>query len=377
MKGKHSHRFLSKHRTITVHTYKNDKNPNGDMLHRTLTQSSSRGPRIPAGGTILLCAMAIVLVVAGLIRLFDVFQFTSGQPDQEAISVVTSASQIDEEGESSDPQKSIAAGGEIASSAPEEASDISSSPEGTAVPAQTAEPPADSPDYVYKYPEMYVEQTRWEEPDNEDKVVYLTFDDGPCSTTTQLLDKLDVLGVKATFFVTGLYGTREQIIETLTDIHNRGHELAVHTYSHDYKKIYASVDAFLEDYKLVDDMILEATGERSKIFRFAGGSNTGMNSNIREALLTEMNRRGFVYHDWNASNGDSDGLGTQGEIDKAIAECRSQNRSILLMHDAPGKAQVVDELDSIIPTLQADGYRFDVLDETVKPVQFVKAEPAG
>lgn len=374
MKGRHN-RYK---RSRTVYTNMNNENLGDDMLHRTLLQSSSRGHRIPALLTILLSAVVFVLVVLGVIRLLDVFQFTSGQPDSEVIPITSSIGQSKEEEGSSNSQGSIAAGGDIGSSNLEESPDISSSSETTdPTPEPTAEPPADSPEYVFKYPEMYVEQARQEEPNPEDKIVYLTFDDGPCKTTTQLLDKLDALNVKATFFVTGLYGSREEIIQTLADIHNRGHEIGVHTYSHDYKKIYASVDAFLDDYKLVDDMIIEATGERSKIFRFAGGSNTGKNANIREDLIAEMNRRGFVYHDWNASNGDSDGLSMQGEIDKAIAECRSQNRSFLLMHDAPGKAQVVDELESIITTLQANGYRFEVIDETVKPRQFVKAEPAG
>lgn len=374
MKGKHSH----KHKTITVHTYKNSNNLNDNLLQRTLSQSSSRGPRIPAGGTILLCAMAIVLVVVGVMRLLDVFQFTSGQPDPQSVPVANSMSQASGLGESSDSQESITVGGDIDvpdSGVSEEGS--SSADTTTSTPAPTAEPPADSPEYVFKYPEMYVEPPTHDEPNYDDKVVYLTFDDGPCTTTPKLLDKLDELGVKATFFVTGLYASREDIIETLKDIKNRGHEIGVHTFSHDYKKIYASVDAFLEDYKLVDDMILEATGERSKIYRFAGGSNTGYNANIRADLITEMNRRGFVHYDWNASNGDSDGLGAQGEINQALSNCRSQNRSILLMHDAPGKAQVVDSLDSIIPTLQAEGYRFEVLDDTVKPIQFVKVEPVG
>lgn len=74
------------------------------------------------------------------------------------------------------------------------------------------------------------------------KVVYLTFDDGPGAHTQQLLDILDKYNVKVTFFVTNVNSGYENMIAKEAAA---GHTVAIHSASHDYKKIYSSVDAFL------------------------------------------------------------------------------------------------------------------------------------
>ena len=77
------------------------------------------------------------------------------------------------------------------------------------------------------------------------KVVYLTFDDGPGPYTKRLLDILDKYNVKATFFVTGQkLGYKDMIGET----YRRGHTIALHTYSHEYS-IYRSEETYFADLK--------------------------------------------------------------------------------------------------------------------------------
>ena len=87
-----------------------------------------------------------------------------------------------------------------------------------------------------------------------------------------------------------------------------------------------------------------------------------------------MTRRGFVYHDWNAYNGDSDGFGYEAQIEKAVTEAAYNDRSVMLLHSKPDQDTVIDTLYKIVPKLRDKGYRFGVLDETVKPVQFIKTE---
>ena len=311
-------------------------------------------------GITIICTLLIALVFTGFFRLFNSVKLTNAEPDTEVYSASRDeeSASVREESLETSPQAAAAA-------AP------------SAITLPTASPAEGSPEYMFKYPEMCVERAWFKEADPDKKVVYMTFDDGPSANTDKILEQLDLLDVKATFFVTSMYDSREAVVAKLSDIYSRGHGLGVHTSCHDYKKIYASVDAYLDDFKLMDDMILEATGKRSGIYRYPGGSNTGYNENIRNEMLIEMMRRGFVFHDWNASNGDSDGLSAWDEIEKAIFECKSQNRSILLLHDAPGKAQVPDSLEPIVTALRADGYQFELLDETVQPVQFITLEPVG
>lgn len=205
-----------------------------------------------------------------------------------------------------------------------------------------------------------------------DKVVYLTFDDGPCASTERLLNVLDELDVKATFFVTGQYGTDEQVVEWIRLTKERGHVVAPHTYSHEYEAVYASLDAYLEDFKQIEKLITKGTGERTRLFRFPGGSNTGYNQKIREALLTKMTNDGYIYHDWNASNGDSEGYDDAGQVARALEECRTSGRAVLLMHNTPDKDMVIDVLPQIVNQLKAEGYRFAVLEATTEPIQFIK-----
>lgn len=220
------------------------------------------------------------------------------------------------------------------------------------------------------YPDMTVEKVPFKEDVEGDKVVYITFDDGPWEGTSQLLDLLDQYNVKATFFVTAQYLEEDKLIDALKEIHDRGHAIAVHTYSHDYDVIYSSVESYVKDFHKMDDIIFRATGERSSIFRLPGGSNAKYSSDIRTDLLTEMNYRGFVYYDWNAYDGGCDNYSIDGMISKAVREASAHDKGILLMHDTKAQSFILQTLPDIISQLRSQGYRFDRLDASVKPYQF-------
>lgn len=210
------------------------------------------------------------------------------------------------------------------------------------------------------------------EPSPDEKVVYITIDDGPTTRTPKILDILDQYDAKATWLVTAQYMTGDSLSDMLKQIHDRGHVVGVHTYSHVYKNIYASVDAYMKDYNKMNDIIIDAIGEDSKIFRFPGGSNAGYNKSIRDELIAHVKAEGLVYYDWNAFTGDVDGLSKEQMIEKAVKESSYNNKTILLMHDVPDKESVVEALPSILAKLKKKGYEFRALDADVKPIQFAK-----
>lgn len=222
------------------------------------------------------------------------------------------------------------------------------------------------------YKDMVVEKLEYVPLGENEKVAYITFDDGPCKTTPELLVVLKKLNVKATFFVTAQYGTDEELVNWMKQIKAAGHEIGVHSYSHRYNEIYSSVENYLKDYKKMDDLIVKATGEHARLFRFPGGSNTGYNTKIREAVIKEMTSRGMVYYDWNAYNGDCDGFAKAEMIKKAVKESSYRNKSIVLMHNIPKKDQVIEVMPDIVRQLRAKGYEFRALDGTVEPIQFIK-----
>lgn len=209
-------------------------------------------------------------------------------------------------------------------------------------------------------------------PGPDEKVVYFTFDDGPWTGTPRLLDILDQYNIKACFFVTAQYMETEPLKNMLKQIKDRGHNVAVHSLTHNYKKIYASVDAFMSDYDAMDDLIFQATGEHSKMLRFPGGSNASYNKAIRPQLLQAIRDRGIVYFDWNSFDGDVEGKKGQELIDQTIKQVNENTHSILLMHDMPSTAFVHDALPTIIERLKADGYKFELLNENTPPRQFAK-----
>lgn len=222
------------------------------------------------------------------------------------------------------------------------------------------------------YKDMVVEKMDYVPLPEDKKVAYITFDDGPCKSTPQLLEVLRKLNVKATFFVSAQYGSDEEVVEWLKQIKADGHEIGVHSYSHRYNEIYSSVKNYLKDFKKMDDLIVKATGEHARLFRFPGGSNTGYNASIREDIIKEMTSRGMVYYDWNAYNGDCDGFSKSEMIAKAVKESSYRNKSIVLMHNIPKKDLVIESLPSIVKELSEKGYVFEALDGTVEPIQFVK-----
>lgn len=229
-----------------------------------------------------------------------------------------------------------------------------------------------NPDYVNLYPNLYASpKTQWEEIPKDQKICFLTFDDGPSKNTMKVLEILDEQQIKATFFVVGeeIEGNEENI-QILKEIAKRGHLIALHTYSHDYDKIYSSVDAFLADYDQVFTLVEEITGQRLYMFRFPGGSYNPYVKCLRRELIDEMVRRGFVYYDWNVSGNDSVGSPTLYSINRNINKDLTRYQlPVVLLHDGKPNKLTAQSLSGIIESIRNKGYSFGILDERF-PCQF-------
>lgn len=213
------------------------------------------------------------------------------------------------------------------------------------------------------------------EPTNGDaKTVYLTFDDGPSDRTIEILDVLDDYGVKATFFVSwqSAQRSRTHTIDYLSEILKRGHEIGIHTYTHDYNTIYSSVDAFLNDMDLIFNFVYDNTGYRPTIMRFAGGSYNAYNKTIYDDITFAIEQRGFVYYDWNSSLEDASSKNYTAKqlANNATNYFKSSSHTIVLAHDSNNEYETVEALPLIIEYGLDNGYTFEKLDKTVKPIQF-------
>ena len=269
---------------------------------------------------------------------------------------------------SSDPAAVSSSPASAQASAPAGEAPASSAP---AAPASSAAPTASLPEIPADdpYPDLYVAKPEFVPHQDGDKVVYLTFDDGPSNLTIPLLDVLDKYGVKATFFVVGK--TSEEDKEALRQTVERGHTLAVHSYTHEYKQIYASPRAFLDDFAREYALIKETTGVSPTIYRCAGGSVNSFNHDTARSIAEEMNRRGYIYYDWNVDSGDAvPGTTAEGIYQNVISQTSRYDKAIVLMHNSSAKKDTLAQLPRIIEKLQSMGYRFAALDNTVAPINF-------
>ena len=192
-------------------------------------------------------------------------------------------------------------------------------------------------------------------------VIYLTFDDGPRSGTTDIiLNVLKEQGVKATFFVTS--GGPDDLIKRAYD---EGHSIGLHTSSHDYSVVYASSDSYFNDLQIVSDRVERITGEKSKLIRFPGGSSNTISKKyspgIMSYLTKEVVNRGYRYYDWNIDSRDAEG----GKFDAdqiaqfVISNLSHDKVNMVLMHDI--KVTTKDAIGKIIDYGKANGYVFEAI----------------
>ncbi len=208
---------------------------------------------------------------------------------------------------------------------------------------------------------------------SNEKVVYLTFDDGPSANTQKIMDILAKYDAKATFFVTGRNQDYNYLIK---DAYQAGHTIALHTYSHEYSTVYASVDAYFDDLNKVGQMVKKEIGFVPHYIRFPGGSSNTISRRYCQGIMSTLTKKvieqGYQYYDW---NGDStDASGNHVAVAKLIRNgtlCHDNN-VMILCHDTQAKDTTVQALPSIIEHYKNLGYTFKGIDDaTYAPHQSV------
>ncbi len=202
-------------------------------------------------------------------------------------------------------------------------------------------------------------------PQSKEKIVYLTFDDGPSENTKKILDILDHYDAKATFFVTGNGKKYNHLIKEACD---KGHTIALHTYSHNYKKVYSSLNAYFNDLNKVGNMVKNIIGYVPKYIRFPGGSSNTISKKyckgIMSKLVVEVQKRGYQFYDWNGDTTDASGNNVAvSKLIKNATVYKSKN-IMILAHDTKAKSTTVDALPKIIEYYKKKGYKFKGIDDS-------------
>lgn len=195
----------------------------------------------------------------------------------------------------------------------------------------------------------------------DEKIVYLTFDDGPSKNTEHILDILEKYDAEATFFITGANAEQLPLIKKAYDA---GHTIGLHTYSHDYADVYSSEEAYFNDLEKVGKIAEEQIGFVPCFIRFPGGSSNNVSAKyspgIMSKLAAKVQEKGFQYYDWNVDSGD--GAGADSEEIKKRSVTDRYSHVMILFHDSQTKTETVKALPAVMDYYKALGYEFCAID---------------
>ena len=196
---------------------------------------------------------------------------------------------------------------------------------------------------------------------SQNKLVALSFDDGPNTTTTvQMLDVLKKHNVKASFFVIGK-NINEESAKVMLRAHNEGHDIENHSKTHSAMPT-LSVDSIKSEIEFTSALVAKYVGERPQLFRLPYiALNKTMFDNIDLTFIC-----GEGSNDW------EDSVSADQRVEKILASAK--DGLIYLLHDTEGNSKTVEAVDRIIPVLKERGYTFVTVRELMKQKN-IKPQP--
>ncbi|MBF0671629.1 MAG: polysaccharide deacetylase family protein [Salinibacterium sp.] len=193
--------------------------------------------------------------------------------------------------------------------------------------------------------------------DTDDRVVALTFDDGPTEADAgAVLDALAERGVLATFYLNG----REIVAnpEAMQRIIAEGHEIGNHTWSH-RSMTFVTVDTVAEEVESTDTAIRAAGYKGPVTFRPPFG-------NKLLTLPLYLARHDRLTVTWDVSSEDFSGAEqSSADIVNGIIATTTPG-SIILLHPWFGRTASQEAIGEVIDRLAAEGYRFVTVSELLE-----------
>ncbi|MCD7886964.1 MAG: polysaccharide deacetylase family protein [Clostridiales bacterium] len=208
------------------------------------------------------------------------------------------------------------------------------------------------PDGIYYYDNYYSQYNGYTHIDTEEKIIYLTMDEGyENGCTPDILDTLKEKDVTAVFFITKqFYDEQPDLVQRMID---EGHIVGNHTCAHPSGGMpQLGAEAEYEDIKTLNDLVYDTFGYQMKLFRFP----EGVASEQAVALLDQMGYKSvfwsFAYKDYDTSN--------QMDPDEALSACLEYLHpgAIYLLHAV--STTNAEILGDFIDGARAQGYEFGV-----------------
>lgn len=188
---------------------------------------------------------------------------------------------------------------------------------------------------------------------NKKKIIALTFDDGPNTTTTQqVLDRIEKYKIVASFFLIGNNIT-SATVPVMKRAVKLGCELDSHSKTHSHMDK-LTAEQIKDEMTYTADTIHRVIGKYPKFFR---PPYISLNDLMYETIDLPF-ICGYNATDWDAN------VTTEQRVKGVLQQAK--DGAIILLHDFEGNANTVAALDSIIPALQAQGYQFVTVSQLFK-----------
>ncbi|URZ02698.1 polysaccharide deacetylase family protein [Clostridium felsineum] len=208
---------------------------------------------------------------------------------------------------------------------------------------------------------------------DEKKIAYLTFDDGPSTTVTpKILNTLEQNNINATFF---LIGSNVQLNDESKDLVRRtfydGNSIGNHTYNHKPEELFpnnsTNVPLFISQIDATNLVLKTVLGQdfNTRLVRIPGGRMTRVHThdvNLNQ-LEQAFSDKGIVDIDWNCYDFDAEGKpkNAQQLLENVKRTSYGKKKIVILMHDTYGKEETAKALPNIIEYLRSQGYEFGTL----------------
>jgi cellulose synthase/poly-beta-1,6-N-acetylglucosamine synthase-like glycosyltransferase/peptidoglycan/xylan/chitin deacetylase (PgdA/CDA1 family) len=198
-----------------------------------------------------------------------------------------------------------------------------------------------------------------------DKIVVLTFDDGPDpQKTQQIVEVLDRQEVPATFFFMGSHALMYP--EIVREVNNKGYEIGNHTYSHSHN-VHDSEDRLAFELDVTNKIIGNITGEPTLLYRppylLDIGSDPVADPGGHSIKLEWAERNGYIPVGADIDSLDWAADSSQEVVDNVLNNL--ENGHIVLLHDGGEGEYTVEALDPLITELKARGYRFGTVSDVI------------
>ncbi|MFF2014619.1 polysaccharide deacetylase family protein [Paenibacillus sp. NPDC058177] len=194
------------------------------------------------------------------------------------------------------------------------------------------------------------------------KIIYLTFDDGPTKATKDILDTLQNYDAQATFFM--LEPKMKESPSMVKRIVTEGHSAGLHGVTHDKYKFYQSPQTSINEMTQAQQTLEKLTGVHSTIIRTPYGSVPFLTDSFRTAL----DKQGFTLWDWNVDSSDwSNGQYLSTTIHQIQKQISAGIIPIVLMHDKPETAK---HLPALLKFLSQNGFMTKTIGSDTQPYSF-------